>query len=131
VRADRERNREKYAAQARKAWSVASPSRRIRTYFTSAICHSLKGTTKGGKSWETILGYSTADLIAHLERQFTKGMTWDNYGEWHVDHIVPVASFAITSAQDDTFKACWALSNLRPLWARENLKKRAKRLYLI
>jgi hypothetical protein len=84
----RERNGHKYADQRRKAWQTASSTRRLRTYFTSAICHSLKGTTRGGRSWEAILGFTTAQLKDHLERQFTKGMTWDNYGAWHVDHCV-------------------------------------------
>lgn len=125
------RHGHRYNAQRRQAWAKASPHKRLRTYFTSAICHSLKGSTKGGRSWEAILGYSTEDLKAHIERQFQRGMSWDNYGEWHVDHIVPVAEFAFTSADDPEFKACWALTNLRPLWARDNLTKREKRTHLI
>lgn len=121
----------KYNEQRRKAWAQAPASKRLRTYFTSAICHSLKGTTKGGRSWELILGYTTAQLMEHLERQFERGMSWTNYGEWHVDHILPVASFAFEDAADPEFKACWSLTNLRPLWARENLAKRDRRTLLL
>jgi hypothetical protein len=59
----------------------------------------------------------------HLEKQFTKGMTWDNYGEWHVDHIRPMSSFNFTSVDDPEFKECWALCNLQPLWELDNLSK--------
>ena len=65
----------------------------------------------------------------HLERQFLRGMTWDNYGEWHIDHIVPVTAFDLTN--DEDLIACFALTNLRPLWAKDNRKKLAQRLYLI
>lgn len=127
----RNRNADKYRELRQGYWANASAHRRLRAYFTSAICHSLKGTTKGGRSWQEILGYTAKQLRQHLERQFTKGMSWDNYGEWHVDHIVPVAEFRFTSPDDDAFKQCWALSNLRPLWAKDNLSKRHKRTHLI
>ena len=78
------------------------------------------------------LEYTIGDLMRHLERQFVSGMTWENYGSrWHVDHIIPSASFAFESAEDPDFKFCWSLANLRPLWANENLKKNAKRIFLI
>lgn len=59
------------------------------------------------------LGYSAEQLRIHLEKLWLDGMTWENYGEWHVDHIAPVASF------DANTPACVvnALQNLRPLWA--------------
>ena len=78
------------------------------------------------------LDYSIEELARHLERQFSEGMTWDNYGRlWHVDHILPSSSFHFERADDPDFKFCWALSNLRPLWAKDNLKKNAKRIFLI
>jgi hypothetical protein len=89
---------------------------------------------KGSKDWrrsEALIGYSFADLRIHLERQFAPGMSWDNYGDWHVDHIVPLSTFHITSPDDPAMKQAWAMTNLRPLWATENLKKGAKRLYLV
>ena len=88
---------------------------------------------KSGKSTEKILGYSRLDLMAHIEKQFTKGMNWEKLmlGEIHIDHIIPVSAFAVTSVESDGFSACWALSNLRPLWAAENLSKSDKRTHLI
>lgn len=86
---------------------------------------------KDGRSWETLVGYSRQELLAHIELQFVKGMSWANYGEWHIDHIRPVSSFSFTSFDCPDFKDCWALTNLRPLWAAENIAKGAKRLLLV
>ena len=91
-----------------------------------AVWHSLKGL-KDSKGWESIVGYSLQDLKDHLERQFTKTMTWDNYGSyWQVDHIVPKSLFNYSGPHDIGFKECWALKNLRPLTKKANLKKHAK-----
>lgn len=76
------------------------------------------------------LGYSMEELRTHIERQFTKGMDWSNIREWHIDHIVPKSSFNVIEIGDEEFKRCWALSNLRPLWATENLRKYNKAQYL-
>lgn len=89
------------------------------------------GRGKAGRSWRSFVPYTLEELMAHLERQFTKGMTWANRGEWHIDHIVPLSSFSFTSPDDPEFKAAWALSNLRPLWAVENLQKNARRTHLL
>lgn len=70
------------------------------------------------------LGYGKEELCAHLESMFADGMTWENYGLWHIDHIRPCASFDLTNTDD--FNECWALSNLQPLWAEDNLRKSAK-----
>jgi hypothetical protein len=81
------------------------------------------------------LPYTIPELCEHLEKQFTKGMSWENYGPyWHVDHILPVASFKIDTtgpANCAEFQACWALTNLRPLRTFENLSKGADRRHLI
>lgn len=84
----------------------------------------------GRKLW-ALLGYSPDDLRQHLERQFTKGMTWDRFlaAEIHIDHIVPVSSFDLDS--EDDVRACYCLSNLRPLWAGENLAKSARMELLV
>lgn len=79
-----------------------------------------------GRRMREILGYGVDELRQHLERQFTKGMNWEEFmaGRIHIDHIVPVSAFAITSDLCGEFKACWSLSNLRPMWARENCAKK-------
>lgn len=75
-----------------------------------------------------LLGYTLEELMKHLEKQFTSGMTWDNYGEWHVDHKIPMARFNFTSVEDPEFKLCWCLENLQPLWELDNLSKGARYL---
>lgn len=80
----------------------------------------------GGKKrrgWESLVGYTLEDLRCHLERLFLPGMTWQNMGHWHIDHVRPVSSFNITNCDDLAFRECWSLSNLQPLWAVDNLKK--------
>lgn len=64
------------------------------------------------------------ELKNHLEKQFKKGMSWDNHGEWHIDHIIPCASFDLTKKSEQ--KKCFHYTNLQPLWAFENLSKGAK-----
>lgn len=75
--------------------------------------------------------WSTDELIAHIERQFQPGMSWDNYGEWHVDHITPDSSFDYKAPNDEGFLQSWSLSNLRPMWASENMSKQDKITHLI
>ncbi len=78
---------------------------------------------KAGRHWEDIVGYTLEDLMAHLESRFEPGMTWENYGTWHIDHIVPRAAFDYVALDDPGFRECWALSNLQPLWSEDNIKK--------
>lgn len=75
-----------------------------------------------------LLGYTLEELMVHLEKQFTEGMAWDNYGEWHVDHKIPMASFNFETVEDREFKLCWCLDNLQPLWGPDNLSKGTKLL---
>lgn len=105
-----------------------SPDFALRLRVGNQIRKRLMSGAGGGFS---LLDYSPAELRAHLERQFTRGMTWDNYGEWHIDHIVPLASFTITGPDDPELRRAWALPNLRPLWATDNLRKGARRLSLL
>lgn len=110
-----------------------NPHLKVNRSVGAAISEILKaGCVKGAFRW---LPYSKADLRAHLERQFLGGMEWINYGTvWHVDHILPQASFKIDPddpARCREFQACWALTNLRPLWKRDNLAKNARRTHLI
>lgn len=71
-----------------------------------------------------LVGCTLMELRKHLERQFTKGMTWENYGKWHIDHIKPCAKFDLTKA--DQQQACFHYTNLQPLWAIDNLRKSDK-----
>jgi len=98
---------------------------RLNNAMRAEIRTSLNGT-KNGRKWQELVGYSLQDLIKHLEKQFQPGMTWDNYGKWHLDHIVPLSVFHHSTPLDLDFKRCWALDNLQPLWAKDNMKKKDK-----
>lgn len=119
-------------AERQRVRRATDPRFRLRNVISTVIGASLRkrGGSKGA-SWEALVGYSAEELKRHIERQFVRGMSWENYGEWHVDHIVPVAAFEWQSPDDPDFRACWALSNLRPLWAIENKRKSSRRLQLI
>lgn len=72
---------------------------------------------------EMLLGCSWEDAKAHIESKFQPGMTWQNMGEWHIDHIKPVASFI-----ESDIHLMNRIENLQPLWAFENLSKGSKYL---
>lgn len=91
----------------------------------SQIRKSLQGN-KAGRHWENLVGYTLEQLKKHLEKQFKDGMSWDNRSEWHIDHIVPKSVFNFTKPEHRDFKRCWALKNLQPIWATDNLAKGAK-----
>ena len=80
-----------------------------------------KSLTKN-KNTEKILGCSYSDYKKHLEKGFTEGMSWSNYGDWHVDHIIPL-SIAKTESE---IHSLLNYKNTQPLWAIDNLKKGAK-----
>jgi hypothetical protein len=136
VRKWRIENRERYLNHAKEwraknreksnKWSVeyARKNSRVRVRKTVASLLRKYIDKKIYKSkWETMLGYTWDELVSHLEKQFKDGMSWDNYGEWHIDHIIPQSYLQYSSPKDKEFKKCWALSNLQPLWASENCSK--------
>jgi hypothetical protein len=103
----------------------SDPQYRLRHGIRANISIALKGNKKG-RHWETLVGYTLSDLKKHLEKQFEDGMTWENYGEWHVDHIIPVSVHNFKKPEDEDFKRCFALKNLQPLWAKDNISKSDK-----
>lgn len=99
----------------------------VRTRTAVYTCLKEANVAKYRRTFD-LLGYSIEKLMIHLEALFTVGMTWDNYGEWHVDHKIPMNSFQFESTDDIEFKECWKLSNLQPLWGPDNLTKGTKLL---
>jgi len=80
----------------------------------------IKGQFKSNSTTKS-LGCTIVELKIYLESKFQPNMSWDNYGEWHLDHIKPLASFDLNNP-DEYAKACH-YTNLQPLWAIDNIKK--------
>jgi len=107
------------------------PIFRMRGNISNAIYRALiKGkSNKAGQSILQYLDYTIDILKIHLENKFDDKMSWDNYGSyWHIDHIIPHSTFNYISMKDQSFKECWALSNLRPLDAKQNMSDGATRI---
>ena len=119
--AGKQKKRYRYRADALKRYYKNRVS-----YNVSRMIRRSLGRDKGGVSWERVVGYTLEQLKYHLECRFEEGMTWDNYGKWHIDHIRPISSFNITSVDCDDFVKCWSLDNLQPLWAKDNIMKSNK-----
>jgi len=116
------RNKDRIRENKKKLYHI--PKHRISRNIRTGIYKSLH-TGKGG-GWEKAVGYTLLELKKYLEKQFVDGMSWDNYGEWQIDHIKPISGFNFQSMKDPDFKRYWALSNLQPLWAEDNWHKRKK-----
>ena len=123
----REKNIDKhreYKRKYEKHRKDTDPAYKLISNFRTAIYQVLKeNNVEKNKHYFDILQYTPEELISHLEKQFTDGMTWDNYGEWHVDHRMPISSFNFESVDDDSFIKCWSLDNLQPMWGKENIVK--------
>ena len=70
-----------------------------------------------------MLPFRLEDFFKHIESKFTEGMSWENYGEWELDHVIPDSWFSYESVEDDGFNKSWALTNLQPMWKKENASK--------
>ena len=116
IKRDYERNRK-----------ARDPLYKLISNFRTAIYQVLKeSNVEKNKHYFDILQYTPEKLINHLELQFKGGMNWDNYGEWHVDHKLPITHFNIIEMGDDEFMKCWSLENLQPMWGEENIRKSNK-----
>ncbi len=98
------------------------PAFRILCCLRSRVKSAVKaqGTRKHAKTLN-LLGCDTGHLKRHLESLWLPGMCWENYGEWHIDHIRPCASFDLLDPAQQ--RACFHWSNLQPLWAMDNFRK--------
>lgn len=128
-KAYREKNKAKIAAD-HKTWRannkdkvkayLAIPSNKIAANLRSRLSKAI-GRKQKTVSMNEYLGCSLEELKRHLESQFKAGMTWDNYGEWHIDHIKPLILFDL-SDPEQVKQAC-NYKNLQPLWAKDNISK--------
>lgn len=110
---------------------IPSTKKKIDKEFQRLLVRHAKGNTKISKSrWFSIVGYTGYDFRQHMESLFIDGMSWDNYGLWHIDHIKPSSYFQYDSEFNPLFKECWSLSNLQPLWAIDNWHKGGRNTYI-
>jgi hypothetical protein len=103
---------------------MKDPMKKLHRNISSHVYLSIKNN-KNNKSVFSLFEYSLKELMQHLQKLFKPGMTWANYGNWHIDHKIPVSVFNFTRPEDIDFKRCWALDNLQPMWAKENISKGA------
>ena len=128
---------------------ITNPEFKIKENMSRRIRHVFKmqNLSKNNNSIMKYLNYTMIQLKEHIQSLFEEWMTWDNQGKyipaewddndkstwkWQLDHIIPQSDLPYTSMDDENFKKCWALENLRPLCAKQNLmlgieiKKRKK-----
>lgn len=98
---------------------------RLADNLRSRVRTAMKNQSKFGSAVRD-LDCTMHEFIQHIQNQFTNGMSWDNYGLWHLDHIKPLASFDLT--QKDQFLVATHYSNYQPLWAADNYAKGSKTL---
>lgn len=119
-----DKNPEKVKAKRRryeKERKLVDPAYKLKVNYSTLISRSLKikGVKKPGKTME-LLGCTIEFFMNHLSEKFTEGMNFENYGKWHIDHIIPLSS----AGNDlDRIKELCHYSNLQPLWAIDNIKK--------
>ena len=91
-------------------------------YTTFSVLASFRKWMKGDRKTcrtEQYVGCTYNELLDHLESQFEEGMTWENQGEWHIDHIKAQSRFDPT-IEEEKYK-CWHYTNLQPMWSSENI----------
>lgn len=102
----------------------SDPQFKIKVNLRSRIYTVLKRRMLlGYKSQSTmkLVGCSIDELMQHIESQFLPGMSWENHGDWHIDHKRPCASFDLTDPEQQ--KECFHYKNLQPLWKADNIRK--------
>lgn len=114
-----------------------NPSFKLRNNLSRTIRRALKNnnSSKSGMSFLNYVDYSIDELKQYLENQFDTWMSWSNWGvynsktwndsdsatwTWQIDHIIPQSKLEYVSMEEENFKKCWSLSNLRPLSAKQN-----------
>lgn len=139
----RQRDREKMAAQ-KSAWyrlhaeevkkrcadyqrerMAKDPLYRMMKRMRTRVCQELVTKSRSVKPGKTLalLGCTREEFKAHIESLLQPGMTLENYGLWHVDHVKPVATFDLSDPEQ--VKACFHYKNLQPLWAADNMAKKS------
>lgn len=114
----------------RMASRVSDAHRVIAKRISRQIWQAIRGK-KAGRKWEQMLGYTAAELLAHLGRMLPKGVSMQRCidEQWHVDHIIPKSAFDLSNPEE--LRAAWCLSNLRLIPGAENVRKSDKHIFLL
>jgi len=119
-------NKESHLARQRK-WQknklLTDPNFKLARNLRKRIWAVLKNNTKSDSTMK-LLGCSIEEFKKYIEKKFEDGMNWDNYGVWHVDHIIPCANFDLSDPEQQ--KICFHHTNLQPMWGEHNIKKGAR-----
>lgn len=109
----------------KRARRAVDPIQRLKDASRTRVSFILRkaGIPKFNRTFE-LVGCTPDFLKSHIEKQFKPGMSWENYGQWEIDHIRPIAAFDI-SKQDQLF-AAFHYANCQPLWKIENRIKNCK-----
>ena len=111
------------AAQYKRKRSLEDVSFRLAKNLRNRINMALRNGPKSGSAVRD-LGCSISQFRLYIENQFESGMSWDNYGEWHLDHVMPLASFNLEDRSEFLTACNWL--NYQPMWAKDNISKGAK-----
>jgi hypothetical protein len=116
----RKRRREKEYVRWKRRWSeddMFAVKVRLRNLIRNSFRR--KGYKKFNESTEEIVGINYDEFKKYLESKFLDGMSWENRGDWHIDHIIPLCS---ANSCEELVKLCH-YTNLQPLWAKDNILK--------
>ena len=91
-------------------------------YIAHTTRSRIRSALNGNKELHTIeyLGCTIAEFKSHIEKQFKEGMSWNNHGEWHIDHIIPL-KYENPSLEEVILRLHW--ENTQPMWATDNIAK--------
>jgi hypothetical protein len=102
------------------------PTYRLKCNLRGRLYHALKGSIKSASTMK-LVGCSVQHVKDHLEKQFQPGMTWENQGKWHIDHMLACDTFDLEDPEEQ--RRCFHWTNLQPLWGPENSSKGADPWY--
>ena len=107
-------------------WALQKKIGRYMSSSRGLITRAISGYEDDSESAE-LIGCTYVYYMAHLSRQFVKGMSFENKCDWEVDHIIPISS----AKTIEEIQVLSKFTNLRPLWRKDNRKKHSKKLFLI